>query len=296
MAVGQTIVLATVADERYAWPATLALLTAAAHSDGTRCLLVGDRLALDTAKAIRGTFSQAGVAVEIAASDLKSFEHLPTGFHFSRAAYGRLLVPDFAADLAERTLYLDADTLTVGDLIRAADIPLGNHIAAAVPSGTVSAPGAVADWRELGLSPDAPFFNSGVMVIDNSRWRAAEVAGRVSEKLRRYPGTSTFADQGTLNAILVGQWLPLDQSWNRTVRRGPSIRLGPFVLASRSLVWLSRTRVLHYFQSVKPWQDGYPPGALRSLYKDAWSRSLPTPVPAGPSVGEWLKSRRRPST
>jgi lipopolysaccharide biosynthesis glycosyltransferase len=292
MAVGQTIVLASVADERYAWPATLALLSAAAHSGAARCLLVGDRLAPDTSQAISDTFSRAGVAAEIVESDLKSFESLPAGFHFSRATYGRLLVPELAARLAERTLYLDADTLTVGDLAAAAQLPLGDHIAAAVPSGTVSAPGAVADWRELGLSQDAPFFNSGVMLIDNGRWLAAGVAAGVSEKLKHHPGTSTFADQGTLNSVLAGQWAPLDHSWNRTVRRGPSIRLGPLLIASRSLVWLRRVRVLHYFQSVKPWQRAYPPGALRDLYADAWSRSLPTPLPTGLSVREWLKSRR----
>lgn len=287
------LVIAAAADTLYAWPAALALLSGAAHCAGrVACLLVGDSLDPDLGRKLAATFSARGVHLELVPVDLSRFDSLPTTVHLTRAAYGRLIVPAAAADLAARTLYLDSDTLVVGGLDPLIDLPLtAGHAAAAVQTGTAGGWYGVLDRSDFGIPPDAPFFNSGVILIDNSEWTHRAISERVIAHLEAAPETSTFADQGTLNAVLHDCWTPLHSSWNRTIRRSPSVRLGPVVASRRVLINLRATRVLHFCEGIKPWAAEYPPGAMAAVYRSAWRRFLPVPIARGRTFREWLHNR-----
>jgi lipopolysaccharide biosynthesis glycosyltransferase len=290
------MVVAASADESYAWPAALSLLSAAAHSNmPVICVLVGDQLDADLASAVRDAFDRCAIPFRYVDARLDDLGSLPTGFHFSRATYGRLRVVDASGPLAPRTLYLDADTLTIGDISRLAHLPLkaGDVIAAVRASGipTVASSDGVADWKERRLDPDAPFFNAGVLLIDNEEWLRDDISNQVVEQLAAAPGAATFADQGTLNAVLHGRWTELPLAWNYQVTRTPALRVGPFAFSRRYRLDLRTTRILHFFQSIKPWDRRYPPGALTDLYREAWDQLLPVPVPPGRTYREWIGER-----
>jgi lipopolysaccharide biosynthesis glycosyltransferase len=79
---------------------------------------------------------------------------------------------------------------------------------------------AVANWEALALDPDAPYFNSGVLLIDLVAWRAAEVSQRAlficeehSDRLLAQ-GKWPQYDQYGLNVTLMGRWKELEQVWN----------------------------------------------------------------------------------
>jgi lipopolysaccharide biosynthesis glycosyltransferase len=288
--------IAASADTRYAWAAALSLLSAAAHSDmPVVCLLVGDQLDANLANAVRDAFDRSAIPFRYVDAQLDDLDSLPTGFHFTRAAYGRLRVVEASRSLASRTLYLDADTLTIGDISSLADLTFkaGDVIAAVRASGipTVGSSGGVADWKERRLDPAAPFFNSGVLLIENEEWLRNGINSQVVEQLVAAPSAATFADQGALNAALYGRWTELRSAWNYQVTRSPALRFGPFAISRRYRLNLRRTRILHFFQSIKPWDPRYPPGALTDLYREAWDRLLPVAVPAGRTFREWIRER-----
>lgn len=143
-----------------------------------------------------------------------STQYLPSMPHFYR-----LLAPQVLPDDVDRFVYLDCDLLVRGDLHRLAGVNLDGTIAACQDYlGTMQE--AVANHDELGLAAAAPYFNSGVMVVDRRKWAAANVSERVLECTRAnephlYAQDRFFQyEQYALNVVLHGTVTYLDRSWN----------------------------------------------------------------------------------
>lgn len=202
--------------------------------------------------------------------------------HFlTRATLFRLLLPELLSTEMTRVIYLDADTLVTGSLRPLWHAELTNHHAAAVrDAGTPFAAGPYGpDWRALGLEPEDPYFNAGVLLIALDAWRRAEVSPRAFELLRRT--TPRWADQDALNAVLRGHWMELPRRWN----------LQTLDVQGAGLAWalwredveraLDDAAVIHYSDRVKPWDAGgrHPLGSrwYEVLAETSWSNWRPDP-------------------
>ncbi|HZS30108.1 MAG TPA: glycosyltransferase [Gaiellaceae bacterium] len=287
------LVIAAAADEAYAWPSVVALLSAAARSTAAvACLLLSDGIEAGTRRELARAFAAQGVDCEIADVDLEPFSHFPTQVHLTRATYARLLVPSLAQELGPRTVYLDADTLTFGDLAELASFPLDGKPVGACIGGSVGHWYGIQDWQERGYDPSAPIFNPGVMLIDNEQWLREGVTPNVLAMLEQRPELAQFfADQSVLNSAVYGRWKVLPPRWNRTIHRGPSVRIGPLLLSRRERVNLSRLGILHYFERVKPWDRRYPPGPFLQIYRSAWKRFIDAPLPPARTYIDWVRDR-----
>ena len=174
----------------------------------------------------------------------------------SRASLFRLLLPEVLPPEMDRVIYIDADTLVTGTLRPLWGTELANCCAAAVrDAGNPFAAGPYGpDWRALGLEPEDPYLNSGVLLIALDAWRSAEVSERALELLRR--NSLPWGDQDALNAALRGRWKELPRRWN----------LQTLDVQGAGLAWalwredveraISDAAVIHYTQSVKPWHAG----------------------------------------
>jgi lipopolysaccharide biosynthesis glycosyltransferase len=143
----------------------------------------------------------------------------PLEFAYCSPHYFRLLTP-FVLSGHKRAIYLDADTLILDDLSPLWKTELGEYSVAAVQDYLPHIKDAVANWREMNLNPYAPYFNSGVLVIDVGRWLAQEIPQKVlricrenqdylmaQQKWNQY-------DQYGLNVLFNGNWKQLNRSWN----------------------------------------------------------------------------------
>jgi len=135
--------------------------------------------------------------------------------------YFRCLIGTLLPRTLRRCIYLDGDTLVRGDLYDLWTTDLGGAvIGAALDYFLPRTEAAIAPWRELGLDPDALYFNSGVMLIDLDAWRAADVGARVLRTCIRYrahlmaQGKWPQHDQFGLNAVLQTRWHQVSQDWN----------------------------------------------------------------------------------
>jgi lipopolysaccharide biosynthesis glycosyltransferase len=155
--------------------------------------------------------------------DRSRFVGVPLWGRMPISAYDKLLVPDLLPPSTNQVLWLDSDTLVLGDIAPLWDRGAGRHAVLAVQDPLVplvSSSFGVAHYRELKLQSSAKYFNAGVMLMNLRRWRELRVSGLALDYLKKYARDVTFWDQEGLNAVLAGEWGELEADWNRSVSLG----------------------------------------------------------------------------
>lgn len=175
-------------------------------------------------------------------------ESLPAWGRVPVLTYARINVDAYAPD-CDRAILLDSDVLVRAGLGNLWDTPLDGAIAAAVVDPfvpTVSSRDGLVSYANFGLKPDAPYLNAGVMLIDLALWRARSVAPRAMAFAVRHLRDSRWQDQDAINAVLAGQWIPLDTRWQMQPRRA---NISPHA----SQTGVEAAWLLHFSGKLKPW-------------------------------------------
>ncbi|MEF7616689.1 glycosyltransferase family 8 protein [Aquincola sp. MAHUQ-54] len=256
---GMHLVLA--ADGRYAMPLAAAVASAARRTDARRGI-VFHLLHSAFPAALRRKVER---SLQGAGRPLARIEWIPLEMgrlaglrlvhdYMSPLIYARLLIPDLLPADVGRALYLDADMVVLEDLASLWDTDLGGRSVGAVRDriGHVGAPGGLVNHAALGIPADAPYFNSGLLLMDLARWRALGIGRRVVEYLETHRDLIQMGDQDGLNALLHHDWHELPFRWNwqtlpRMHRQGPPTCWSP-ASAHQSIV--------HFSSSEKPWLPG----------------------------------------
>ena len=128
------------------------------------------------------------------------FDQYPVIENLSPITYARFMVPDYVKE--DRVLYLDVDTLVTTDLSALFATDFGEYALAAAYNVT-SVAGELKDE-----------FNSGVLLLDCQKWRAAQLGKQLYAYLEQHKESITFADQQVLNEFFLHQFVPLDKTYN----------------------------------------------------------------------------------
>jgi lipopolysaccharide biosynthesis glycosyltransferase len=219
------------------------------------------------------------------------------------AAYSRLLIDRLLPDDVARVISLDSDGLVlddIGALWRQA--PAQGCVSAVVDLtvlrlGNDRSPFA----QQLDLYADAPYFNSGVMVIDLARWRQMGITSRCLDLARRHPAQSAFADQSLLNVVLRGRWEPLPFRWNcqasSIAESGfPTFR-GRFVTTAEVRDAARRPGFVHFVGRRKPWNalSDHPHALQYWQYRSRTQWAAPTTAVAattGRRAHRWYRRKK----
>jgi lipopolysaccharide biosynthesis glycosyltransferase len=155
---------------------------------------------------------------------LKSSEIIPADIRmpldssaFPVTAYMRVLAPNALPASVNKMIYLDVDMIVQEDISKLWHIDLRDHIFGAVIdfAEVVSTSWAgIPNYKELGMAPDTKYFNSGMMLINIEKWKAANITRRVMDCVHENLENVRMADQYGLNVVLVNQWLEIDRRWN----------------------------------------------------------------------------------
>jgi lipopolysaccharide biosynthesis glycosyltransferase len=207
-----------------------------------------------------------GTSAEIIPLDVDRFRRFRIDGYVSASTYTRLLLADVFDDRWDRLLYVDSDMRVT--------MPLRGLFEANLRERPI---GAVHDYmryliyglkhsrERLGLQPDAPYFNAGLVCFD---WRATIASGLLQKATAfaiENPNLCESHDQDALNKAFEGSWTPLDPRWNFMVVAVPDHVL--------RLYYPERLRpyVAHFAGSVKPWMTDFP-----ARYEDhrAWYQEL----------------------
>ncbi len=177
----------------------------------------------------------------------------PVFGHVSPATYSRLLMPELLPPSVTKAIYLDADTIVLGDVAELWAIDMqGKPLLAVQENDTVvSSPYGIVAYKELGLPPDAKYLNAGVLVMDVAQWRQKRIHHRIMEYLHRYREKVLFWDQDGINAVLATQWGELGEEWNFRVSPPRTV---PGKTDEEAIADVVRQgRIVHYASGVKPW-------------------------------------------
>ncbi len=134
-------------------------------------------------------------------------------------AYWRFIAPQ-VVEGAERVFYVDLDTLILGDLSSLFTHNLHGNTIGACLDYLPEVQDGVNNWQELRLDPHAPYFNSGVLLIDIHRYKEKKVSERVLEIVTKNcdhllaKGKWPQNDQYGLNVALISDWLVLPMYYN----------------------------------------------------------------------------------
>jgi lipopolysaccharide biosynthesis glycosyltransferase len=136
---------------------------------------------------------------------------------FPLTAYLRIFAPYAVDQDLDRLIYLDVDTIVQSDISGLWNTDIGDCIMAAAqdPGKNVACEwGGIPNYKELGLSADTMYFNSGVLIIKPKEWREQKIAAQVMEVLVKYKEHVRLADQYGLNVVMANKWKQLDPKWN----------------------------------------------------------------------------------
>jgi lipopolysaccharide biosynthesis glycosyltransferase len=203
-----------------------------------------------------------------------------------QAAFCRYLAADLMPDVG-RCLYVDGDVLVRRDPSALAGADLGGRTVGAVRSRVapfLASPGGVRSWFELGMPGAAPYFNSGMLVMDLERWRALKITSRLTEFLVQHGEDTWFSDQEALNAVLWDDWQPLDRGWNYITHVADAFLPAPEDEPEDP-------GIVHFAGRSKPWVAGVMPMFAEEWYQvlgsTPWAGFVPTPpaTPAGVKAG-----------
>lgn len=169
---------------------------------------------------------------------------LVTRFHFTKATYYTLLIPDVIK--VDKALYLDTDIVVTQDIKAMYATNISNAFLAAVINPRVY------KNFELEMKDKAKYFNAGVMLINMESWRLYNVSEKVIEFIYRKPEVIQFADQDGLNSVINGNWVELHPKYNLQT----ALLNEEFAADSTIKEAIDSPVDIHYTGSSKPWHLG----------------------------------------
>lgn len=143
------------------------------------------------------------------------FGYIQLRNYLTTACFARLLIPDLKPDLG-KIIYLDCDTIVMGDIADLYDQDLNGFAIGAVPDPNVfeNPIKKQNQYTAALLSQEHLYFNSGVMIIDCDVWRQKDMLPKLIEAERLTAATRYFNDQDVLNKAFDNNYQPLDVRFN----------------------------------------------------------------------------------
>jgi len=209
----------------------------------------------------------------------------------SPATYDKLFLDRILPKGTNKALWLDCDMLILGDISKLFDTPMNDSRLLAVRDPLIqkiSSWFGIRNWRELGLSPEGPHFNAGVLLVDLEAWRSDDIAGAALAYLMEFGKKVFFHDQEGLNAVLAGRWKALDDRWNYSANPQH---------ARFQAIEPESPEILHFSGTLKPWvrpslgkpQDLY----FQYIDKTDWKGTRPRSNLRGKLLGWYIQSSMR---
>jgi lipopolysaccharide biosynthesis glycosyltransferase len=279
------IVVACAADDRYAAPLAVMVRSLLDNlGPGRRAILhvLDGGIAPENRRKAMASWDLARAEVRWLPGPFSRVARLKPWESFGPTTFFRIVLADVLARDFRRAIYLDSDLLVLGDLGEIWDADLCGRPLGAVEDVFRRMAEGLPSWRELGLDPEARYFNAGVMLVDLERWREERIGAAVLEAVERHAPLFRWHDQDALNATLAGRWLDLDPHWNVGIESfWPRTWMGSTYSREAYESLVARPKIVHFCGVPKPWSPGsdHPRRDLYFRYLDRtdWSGWRPPP-------------------
>ncbi len=252
-----TVAYAT--DDHYFALTLVSMTSVAINNPGVHFILLHTGLKEETFQGINDLTAHYTCTVEFKLVDLQEFENLPLSLWVTVHAWFRIKLAEWFPNL-DRILYLDCDTLVIGNLEALWNVDLGNNYV-----------GVVEDiWngkqysRRLKMK-SADYFNSGVILIACERWRQDHLFERMKAFCLNNPRKIVFCDQDTLNAVIDERKVILDPKFNLIDGWWRHYHYDYVGDHEEAYLKAREIPVIIHYTGCKPWQKG-----CLNAYCDQW--------------------------
>lgn len=197
------------------------------------------------------------------------------------AAYSRLFIPKLLSEDIEKVLYIDSDIIFNRDVAELWQENLADYWT----GGVIDAWFGTKTKTEIGLSKDAPYINSGVLMMNLKAWRENDVLEKSLAFLEKHNGIVYHSDQGLINAVCAGHVKILPPKFNLTSNylafpyKFLCKRIVPFYSKDAFDKGITQPVCIHFTPGLfgRPWVDGckhpmldkYESAHQKTLWKDA---------------------------
>ncbi len=179
--------------------------------------------------------------------------------YYSKTTYYRLFIAEMYPDY-DKALYIDSDTVVIGNVAELYDHDLGENYVGACHEQAMVQMDVYGTYVEQVLGIDRNrYFNAGMLLINCRLFREEKLLERFLDLLRRYTFVVT-QDEDYLNVLCENRVLWLNQGWNTEV-------IGEIRVPREEM------KIIHYIMTSKPWH--YADCRLGDIF---WSYAEKTPV------------------
>ena len=213
-------------------------------------------------KTIQSFVSPDAASVQaIVYNDSSSYQNLPTHGHLTSAVYLRLFATEYLDPEVDRVLYLDSDTIVLGDLAELWEFDLGDAYLGAAPEPY--------DYRQrhpLGFGPNDLYINAGVMLLNLAKWRKEKILPKFLDFANANRSLLYSLEQDVINCVLRGNIRDIGYQWNwqAVFPRFTHKDLG--LPAERFAEYRRNPKIVHFLSRYKPWYFRWQPHYKQVYY------------------------------
>lgn len=194
---------------------------------------------------------------------------------WSPIVLARLIMDKLLPETVERLIYLDGDTLALGDISSLWNIDLGDKILGMAPEPTVDK----VRYTDLDLAP-YPYHNAGVLLIDLKKWREQRIGYQVLSYYQSKEGNLFANDQDAINASLKEKIQTVSIAYNyfniydtyphRVLKRlsQPAAFMDKVSYENAK----AKPLIVHYLGEERPWRR-WNTHRYRKVYRDYWQKT-----------------------
>ncbi len=184
---------------------------------------------------------------------------LHTRDYYSKTTYYRLFIAEMYPAY-DKALYIDSDTIVLGNVAELYDHDLGENLVGACHEQAMVQVDVYGNYVEqvLGLDRNR-YFNAGMLLINCRLFREEKMLKQFLDLLHAYTFTVT-QDEDYLNVLCENRVLWLHQGWNAEV-------IGEMCVPPEEM------KIIHYIMTSKPWH--YADCRFADIF---WSYAEKTPV------------------
>ena len=177
----------------------------------------------------------------------KETENLVTRFHYTKEMYYRFFIAEKLNH--PKALYLDADVVVNGSIKDLYETEIDDYYLAGVVNPGFNR------HRELGMSADAKYFNSGVMLLNLPAWRRDSIKEKVLHVVETNPLALEYPDQCALNAVVNGRWREVHPRYNLQgcFFEDPASEYAEYFEENELEAATRDPVIIHFSGSGKPW-------------------------------------------
>ena len=177
--------------------------------------------------------------VDIRGQVEKTSKHLPLRDYYSKTTYFRLYIADLYPQY-DKAIYIDSDTVVLGDVSELYNIDIGNNYVGACNEQAMVQTEVYGNYVEKVMGIDRnKFFNAGVLLLNCKALRENKVLEQFLSLLHVYSFVVT-QDEDYLNVICKDKVFWLSPAWNTEV-------YGKLPVSEEEI------KIIHYIMVSKPW-------------------------------------------